>query len=378
MAGDVTVLRKVLASMSLLLATSGMAAAPAASTKDARLRIIPVDVEGGAATLYITPQGHSLLIDAGWPAGMGGARPAEGAPAPAPTPTSAERIVAQLKAAGVGKLDYLLLTHYHIDHIGGAIELMQLIPVGTFLDHGANREELPAGANDRQKSFSPATTYPKYLAAIGSKPHRTLRPGDTVKIDDLLVTAVDSDRAIPSKPLAGNGAAGVGCPPTNGPADLGGEENPRSLGIVATWGKARVLSLGDTTWDVENQLVCPRNLVGPIDLMFADNHGSSNATSPAFLASIRPTVLVIGNGPRKGADPDIYEKIRAVPAIQATWQLHTAVRSPDKNPPADQIANLDGAPDAINPLQIAVAKSGAVTITNPRNGFSRTYPHQAQ
>ena len=362
------------------LAAAAMAAcllcAPAIArpVADAPLRIIAVDVEGGAATLYITPQGHALLIDTGWPAGIGGARPAAGAPPPPPSPSSAERIVAALNAAGVRKLDYLLLSHYHIDHIGGALELMKRIPIGTVIDHGPNREELPADASERQKSFSPAVTYPRYLAAIGSRPHRVMKPGDTLRIDDLVFTAVDSDRAIVAAPLAGNGAPGAGCPPTDGDPNLGGEENPRSLGVVATWGKARILSLGDTTWDVENKLVCPRNLVGPIDLMFADNHGSGNSNSPTFLRSIHPKVLVIGNGPTKGADGSTLDAAHAIPAIQAVWQLHTATRSPGKNPPLDQIVNPDGVADAMLPLQIAVAKNGAVTLTNPRTGVARTYP----
>ena len=72
-----------------------------------------VDVEGGAATLFVTPEGKSLLVDTGWPAGMGGARAVAGAP---PQPSSADRIVAAAHKLGINRIDYLLISHYHVDH----------------------------------------------------------------------------------------------------------------------------------------------------------------------------------------------------------------------------------------------------------------------
>jgi competence protein ComEC len=155
------------------------------------LKITAMDVEGGFATLYVTPQGHSLLIDTGWPAGMGGVKPEPGETL-AP-PSSAERIAAAVKAAGLHKIDYLLVTHYHTDHVGGAVELMSLVPVGTVLDHGPNREELAPNANPKFLANAPATLYPKYLEAIGSRAHRVLKPGESLSIDAMKITAVDGD-----------------------------------------------------------------------------------------------------------------------------------------------------------------------------------------
>src|SRR3569833_1780959 len=159
-------------------------AATAAIAKDAKddLKVTAIDVEGDIATLYVTPQGHSLLIDTGWPAGVGGVKPEPGENLP-PTPSSAQRIAAAVKAAGLKGIDYLLVTHYHLDHVGGAVELMSLLPVGSVLDHGPNREEPPANADPKTLARAPATLYPKYLEAIGRRPHRVLKPGDTLSID---------------------------------------------------------------------------------------------------------------------------------------------------------------------------------------------------
>jgi competence protein ComEC len=64
-----------------------------------------IDVEGGKSVLVVSPKGESMLLDAGWPAG--GNRAA-----------STEQIMAALKAAGVKQLDYLVISHFDIDHLG--------------------------------------------------------------------------------------------------------------------------------------------------------------------------------------------------------------------------------------------------------------------
>jgi competence protein ComEC len=188
------------------------------------------------------------------------------------------------------------------------------------------------------------------------------------------VTAVDSDGAILQAPLAGAGAPGTGCMSAVSNGNLGGEENPRSLGVLISWGHARVLSLADTTWNVENSLACPRDLIGPVDLMFADNHGSDNANSPVLVNSVRPRVIVFGNGPTKGAGAQSFATAMASPRIQGVWQVHFAEQHPAENPPLEQIANLAGDPDATNSVRIAVFKDGGLTITNPRTGMSVAYP----
>lgn len=367
-------MKRLVSTATALLAS--LSALPALAATPATLRITSIDTDGGAATLFVTPQGHSLLIDTGFPARP--ARPAApGQPAlPAPS-SSAERIVAAAKDAGLSRIDYVLITHYHIDHIGGMKELLAALPVGTLLDHGPNREKIPPNEPPQKILIDPETIYPPFLKTVAGLPHRVMKPGETLRIDDLVITVANSDGAVPARPLAGSGKAVADCGITSPPdPDDGGEENARSLGIVATWGKARILALGDTTWATEHRLVCPRDLIGRVDLMLANNHGTANAGNPQLLYTVKPTVVLFNNGPRKGGDGAILASVAGAPFVKGMWQLHFATRSPDRNGPADQIANPDG-PDLAWPLEIAVDRNGTIAVTNPRAGVTKTYPQSA-
>lgn len=340
----------------LAVAAGLLLAAPTAA-KD--LRLIAIDVEGGSATLYITPGGKSLLIDTGFPAGMGGGA----------APSSAGRIAAAARAAGLTRIDHVMISHYHIDHVGGVAELMSLLPIGGLIDHGPNRENPATGATPGPNA--PVNSYARYLTAIAGLPRRQLRAGDRLVIDGLAITAVTSDGEVVPRPLAGAGSRGTGCASAVTEARDGGEENWRSLGVLLRWGEARLLSLGDATLRLENRLACPTDLVGPIDLMFASNHGSDNAGSEALLQTLRPRVVLVSNGPRKGADATVLERLQALPGRPAIWQLHFATRSPAANGVPERIANLDAASD-LN-LALAISGSGRITITNPRTGATSAY-----
>lgn len=345
-------------------------AAGVAGAQEQPLKIIAIDVEGGTATLVITPQGKSILFDAGWPPGMGITRPAAGVAAPvAPTPGSTERIVGTAKLMGLKRIDYLVTTHYHLDHVGGVPNLVKSFPIGTFVDHGDNRE-----IQSRQASGpgSPVIWYKNYLEAVGSKPRRVMKAGDKLRVDDLVLTAVDSDWKF-TKPLPGAGKANPACADAK-PHDENDEiENRHSLGVIATYGKARVLLLSDQVWNIENQTVCPIDLIGKIDLAFVNNHGSDSSTSPVYLRTIKPTVMVMSNGAQKGAGSETLKTLHTFPDMDV-WQVHFATRSPELNYPADQIANIAVLPNENNALHINVLKSGAITLINARNGYSKTYP----
>ncbi len=353
----------------LLAALMTVAAAAAA----APLKIIAIDVEGGAATLYITPQGHSVLIDTVWPTSTGAPqRVAPGATPRPPRPPSAQQIVAATKAAGVTRIDYLIISHYHVDHVGGIHDLMAMMPIGAFIDHGPNREETPADIAPGRVATMPAALYPSYVAAIAGRKRIVLKAGQKLKVDDLILTAVSSDRQPIAKPVVGAGSVGVDCAGATSKDVISDQENPYSVGILAQWGKARILALADLTWNAENALVCPINRIGRVDLMFADNHGNDISNSPTLLNSVKPSVVLMNNGATKGADGVVLDRVTVLTGPQGLWQLHFATRSPGKNAPVDQIANLEG-PDAMASITVTVDKSGSLTLTNNRNGFSRSY-----
>lgn len=339
----------------------------AAMARADALLIEAIDVEGGAATLYVTPEHRSLLIDSGWPSGVA-----------AKDPDSAHRIAAAARRHGLSRLDYVLITHYHVDHVGALPELLSLIPVGTIFDHGPNRETPPPNTPPAFAAFQPAVLYPKYLEAIRGHKHRTLHPGDSLEIGSLRLTVVTSDAETIDRALPGAGEPIPECVTMRPMEQNGGEENARSVGVVLTFGAARIASFGDLTWNIEKKLVCPRDKVGPVDLFFVSNHGTNLNNSPALLDALEPRVAIMGNGARKGGDPETYENVSHSPRLLRLWQLHFAERTDAlHNAPPAYIANPSATGDTHASLEVAVERSGSFTVTNERTGFSETYPPAA-
>lgn len=342
----------------------------AAPSKD--LRIAMVDVEGGAAVLFVTPEGKSLLIDTGWPPGMGGPRATAGAPALPPQPSSAERIAAAATSLGVTRIDYLLMTHYHVDHLGGIQALLAKLPVGTFIDHGSNREDLPPNVNPRQSAMAPATLYPTWTAAYSEHEHISAQVGQKLDIGSMRLEFVTSDGNVLPSPLAGAGQPNAACTDVAGKERNGGEENARSLGTLITFGNTRILDLGDLTWNKEIEMLCPTNKLGKVDVYVVTGHGMDLSSSPPTVA-LSPVVALIQNGPIKGGDEAVLKTLKTFSGLEGTWMEHRPVRYPDLTGDPNYIANLEAAPDEGFPITVDITTRGDITVTNGRNQFSKTY-----
>ncbi len=314
------------------------------------LEIYFVDVEGGQATLFVTPEGRSLLVDTGWPGNAG---------------RDADRIVAAAKKSGISKIDFVLLTHYHRDHIGGAPQLLARIPIGAFIDHGPNREP------DNQETEQGWVAYQKVIADQGAK-RITAKVGDILPIRGFRAQVVSSDGELLRKPLPNAGAQNPVCSTTDKrPADQ--TENARSLGTIITFGKARILDLGDLTWDKEMELVCPANKLGHVDIFIVSHHGSLQSNSPALLAAISPRIAIMDNGADKGGSPSSWDTIKNSPKLEDLWQLHFSNEGGVAHSSAGPfVANL-AEPDAGNYLKLSVWPDGNLEVFNSRTQSTKHY-----
>jgi len=333
-----------------LLATAR--AVPSSQTKNA-LRIYFVDVEGGQATLFVTPAKQSLLIDTGWPGNDG---------------RDADRIVAAAKNAGINKIDYVLITHFHTDHVGGVPQLATRIPVGTFIDHGDSRESTDAPTVQGWKAY-------QELLATGKYKRVTAKPGDVLPIQGMRVTVISSDGALIHDPLPGAGQDNPACKNAEQyPADQ--TENVRSLGTLITFGKLRILDLGDLTQDKEMELMCPINKLGKIDVYIVSHHGWNQSSSPPFVNGIAARVAIMDNGAKKGGTPSTWDIITKSPGLEDLWQLHFSEEGGQAhNAAAEFIANPQG-PDAGNYLELAAWPNGDFEVYNPRTQKTKTYSEE--
>jgi competence protein ComEC len=329
-----------------------MVGSSAAAQKGDGLRVYFADVEGGQATLFVTPEGESLMVDAGWP-GF--------------NDRDADRIVALCKQAGVTRIDNLLVTHYHTDHVGGVPQLAAKIPIGRFIDHGDNTE-----------TRDPATlrgwaAYQKVLA--DSRATRlVVKAGDLLPIKGMRASVVSANGEVIDKALSGGGAGArnAACA-TSAQKEPENSENDRSIGLMIAFGNMRLLDLGDLTWAEERPLMCPVDKLGKVDVYVASHHGFNRSGSPALLGAIEPRVVVIDNGGHKGAEAEAWTIIEGTPRLKDMWQLHTAEAAGAHNVPDARIANLAGT-DAGHAIELTARRDGSLSVTNGRTGETVAYP----
>ena len=339
---------------------------PLAQSGGGRLQISWIDVEGGASTLFKAPNGQSLLFDTGFPGN---------------DDRDAKRIAAAAKAMGLTRIDHVVISHWHGDHVGGLPALAKLIPIGTFYDHGDGVEQA-----DRP-------LYEGYKVLAGTHRH-IVKPGETITLGDVRVRVLVGEGPVianavnggTTNPLCTNAVRQEPAPP----------ENIRMVGLAINYGPFKMATLGDADWSRELELACPVNKLGRINLYTMNRHGSlDNSGAPALLGAIQPQVIVVNNGPRKGLGQKVdvkyvtrqgetpapyelnsYLRLAKLPGIEGIWQAHKSLldADPAHNTTPDMIANLDeGAADQAYTITAAVSADGTFTVTNSRNGFAKTY-----
>jgi beta-lactamase superfamily II metal-dependent hydrolase len=261
--------------VSALLALTSIFASAQGTSGRKTLDIYVVDVEGGNATLFVSPSGESLLIDTG--------------NAGAAAPRDAGRIMAAAHDARITRIDHLVTTHWHGDHVGGLAELATRIPIRHFIDHGANVQPAP-GIDEFLKD-----AYPK-LYEKGT--HTVAKPGDRIALAGLDVRIVSSAGQVLATPLPGAGKANPYCaafkPTTNS------AEDAQSVGTYVRFGQFRALHPGDLPTTKEFELMCPNSRIDAVDVLLGLHHGQDTSNSEVMVHAIRPRVAVVNNGTRKG------------------------------------------------------------------------------
>jgi competence protein ComEC len=330
-------------SLCLLLLACAMAL-PAAKN----LEVYFIDVEGGQATLFVSPSGEAMLMDTGY----GGSNSRDPG-----------RILAAAKAAGVKKIDYLVISHYHQDHVGGLYDVAQKLPIRNFIDHGPNTED----DKDSKVRFN------MYSSISGKGTRISVKPGDSIPLKGLEVKVLAGAGETLPAPLPGAGQPNPECAAYQPDPDEQAGENQQSLGLLITFGSFRILDLGDLTSSREHDLVCPANKIGTVDVFVSTHHMGVAANTPQLVHIIHPKVAIGNNGPRKGGSPAAWQTLHDTPGLLDIWQLHYAIGAGKDHNSADSfLANLDEICEG-KWLRLTAEGDGSFTVFNSRNKFEKVY-----
>jgi competence protein ComEC len=344
----------------LVFGNGAMAGPPQAQ----ELEIFFIDVQGGAATLIVTPERESILIDSGWP-GLNDRDP--------------KRILHALKdLAGCEQLDHLVTTHWHMDHYGGVAGLNKLVRIGKFWDRGLPED--PGAKGDFPDGPTADDPLGKAYRKASAGKRASLKAGDSLPLKGIKALVLASggevvDRAAASRFREG-AAVGADNPRCeSAPPDLAVDtsDNARSLAILFSLGKFQFFDAGDLTWNVEKKLVCPVDLIGPVDLYQVTHHGMDISNHPTLVQTVAPVVAIMDNGPRKGGAPATVKLLKSIPSIQAAYQLHkNAATAAELNTDAGLIANKDEAGGEL--IRVRVTPDGSkFTVQVGENGEKRTF-----
>lgn len=311
------------------------------------LSVYFIDVEGGQSTLFVSPSGQSMLVDTGW-AGYNG--------------RDASRILRAARLAGIRRIDILVITHYHADHVGGVPQLAARIPIRNFVDHGPSVE----------KGAEAEKLYSNYLRVRATGHHILASPGEVLPITGIQVQVLTAAGKEIARPLPGAGARNPFCKGVKR-REHDPTENAQSVGMLITYGKFRMIDLGDLTWNKEMDLVCPKNKIGTVEVYLSTHHGLNLSNCPAIVHALHPLAAVMNNGATKGGNPEAWEAIHTSPGLEDLWQLHYAeAGGKDHNVSEPFIANLPSGSDGYA-IKLTAYPDGTFTVTNSRNNKSKTY-----
>ena len=337
----------------------------------------------------MSPSGESLLVDTGNPGGR-----------------DTDRIQAAMADAGVTKIDHLVITHYHVDHVGGLQELVKRVPVKHFYDHGPTIET----AREQVPGFQAA-----YAEIYNKAMHTVVRPGDKVPfagVDWQIVAAAGNVIRTNLPGALGAGKPNPYCADFKPKPDRPGDENGQSTSSVMAFGKFRTVDFGDLLWNVEGELMCPTNHIGTVDVYLTTHHGLDLSNSKVAVYALQPRVAIMNNGTRKGGEVDVFETLESSPRLEDLWQLHWSYNGMlEHNAPGRFIANVEdaaavaglianppapagsvapspagrGGPGALGRsnaaaahtpaywIKVSAQQDGTFTVINGRNGFSKIY-----
>lgn len=294
-----------------------------AGKSDGALDIYWVDSMGGGSTLIVTPDGESILVDTGNPGGRDAGR--------------IHKVATSV--AGLERIDHVIVTHFHIDHYGGAPELAQLIPVGIVHDNGLPERD-PDGRQD--------PTWPQRIRGYREMPvagRSVVRPGEGIPVrqregaPSMKVTFLGGmQKFAPEKGLSGSVAAGIDCEAIEKKA-ADKSDNANSVVTLIEFGSFRFFNGGDVSWNTEATLVCPELHVGAVDVFQVNHHGLDVSNHPLLLQALAPRVAVFNNGPRKGCMPAVVSTLRGLKQPPDIYQVHKNLRSEESNTAPDRWAN---------------------------------------
>ena len=334
-------------------------ASPALVHAQETLDIYVLDTEGGESVLYVAPAGEAMLFDTGGGTEAANAR-------------DFNRIRTVVEETGIPVLDYVIVSHNHRDHVGNAANLpnLPIRNIRQFLDHGPYTTELQPVQR---------APFERYLELRNMSKARRAVPGEQFSFGAVDVHVVASSGESITEPLPGAdaGAPNPLCSSHVPKLDLRGVENDEVVGVLVRYGEFEFLQLSDMTWNQEQTLVCPNNLLGTVDAYHTSGHGSQWGSNPVMVHAVQPRVAVMNNAAVKGGHADTFATLRSSPGFEDVWQAHfsTEFAAEEDNAPEDFIANLDGATGHVGHyIKFSVRPDGGFTVTNSRNDFSKDYP----